>query len=65
MLPKPSTGSVGKLEKKRRNTSIMHHIPSKGNTQCLFDLIINKGFYEANHLNKKSVPDRISSIHQW
>jgi hypothetical protein len=47
---------MGKLEKKRRNASIMHRIPSKGNTQCLIDLIVDKGLYEANHLSEKVGP---------
>jgi len=34
----------------------MYHIPSKGNTQCLIDLIVNKGLYEANHSSKKVSP---------
>jgi len=33
-----------------------YHIPSKGNAQCLIDLIINKGLYEANHSSKKLSP---------
>jgi hypothetical protein len=46
-LPKPGTGIVGKLKIKGL------HVPSKGNTQCLSDLIVNKGLHEANHSNEK------------
>ena len=53
VLPKPGTGSVGKLKKR---TSMMYHIPSKGNAQCLIDLIVDKGLYEANHSSKKVGP---------
>ena len=53
MLPKPGTGSAGKL--KRKNASVMYHIP-KSNAQCLIDLIVNKGLDEANHLSEKVGP---------
>jgi hypothetical protein len=35
---------------------MMYHIPSKGNTQCLIDLIVNKGLHEANHSSEKVGP---------
>lgn len=54
VLPKPGTGSAGKL--RRKNASMMNHIPSRGNAQCLIDLIVNKRFYEANHSSKKLGP---------
>ena len=52
-IPNPGTGAVGELDKK---DSVMYHSPSKGNTQCLIDLIVNKGLHETNHSSEKVGP---------